>query len=130
MAIAHYFPVRYLLAENKWRLWEIEGIFLKVLGIRRTQKGGQGWGKWKGERFTAVASLKMSDAGVCLSPEVGSISEGQMTCVRQRNGAESQTPPSGCRKIPKTLWCATVAWYSGRHQEVAEGNSCLSPTVS
>lgn len=68
---------------------------------------------------------------MCQSPcRWASLPRGKWFVWDQRRRVKGQTPLSGCRKAPKTEWYATVACYSGRHQEVAEGKSCLSGVVS
>lgn len=69
--------------------------------------------------------------GMCQSPcRWAPLLRGKLLVWDQRRGVEGKTPLYGCRKALKTVWYATVAHYSGRHQEVAEGKNYLSAMVS
>lgn len=85
------------------------GDFLECPGNQKDVERGTGLGKR--EMFTAVASPKMSDAGMCQSPgRQAPLLRGKWLVQEQRSGGSDPAV------WVQTVWSATVMCYSGQHQ--------------
>jgi len=120
MAIAHYIPVHYLLAENKWGLWETEGIFLKVLAMGEDTERGAGSGKGeKGKVRSSDFAEQVRCRHVPVSRQAGSATEGQGTWVRSEEWSGGSDPAIRMQKNPQNCmvcYSGVLFWVSIRKQ--------------